>query len=49
MLIPDDDKKEIFLLAILNGMLGGFMSPDCDMEELMEDIDSDDFDEFFCD
>ena len=49
MEIPEEDRKEILWLALFNGMLGGFMAPDCGIEELLEDVDPDIIEGFFLD
>lgn len=49
MQVPEEDKKEILLLAMLNGVLGGLMAPDCIIEDMIEDIDPDIIESLFLD
>ena len=49
MEIPEEDKKEILFLALLNGVLGGLMAPDCIIEDILEDVDPEVINEFFLD
>ena len=49
MKVPEEDKKEILFLALLNGVLGGLMAPDCIIEDVLEGVDPDIFEGLFLD